>query len=77
LTCNADESTGCIQIPPDIVKAYLQVSGTETKKIKEIMRGHQNGICTIRGQSKNLVTTLDASFDNEHQTFMVMRGAPR
>ncbi len=65
--------SGRTQIPPESIKAYLRVSGTERAKVKEIIRGHQGASFTLKGQAegaKVVVTTIDPSSDTQKQMFM-------
>lgn len=77
-TFSIDPDLGRFSIDPETVKAYLRVIGTDSKAVKEIMRGHQGGIWTIRGATqKVVVTTIDPSKDEALQTFMQIKLAEK
>lgn len=75
-----DNSIGRVSIPPEITKAYLQISSTETAKVKEIMRGHQPGVWALKVKGKEkkvVVTTIDPSSNLEHQVFVEIKLADK
>jgi hypothetical protein len=69
---------GRVSLPPDMIKAYLRISGTETSKIKEIVRGHQGDVMILTdSKQKELVTTLDPSNMREEQYILELKIAEK
>lgn len=70
------KDTGRVEIPPELISAYLRISGTETDVVKQIYRGHQGAVWSIKGENqKVLATTIDPSKDDTQQVFAVLKTA--
>ncbi len=68
------DAAGRTTIPPEVVEAYLHISGTETAKIKEVIRGHQGESFIVKGRDeKVVVTTIDPSTDTGQQRYMEIK----
>ncbi len=60
-------------IDPQSIKAYLNISGADIAKVKEIIRGHQIGLWTVIDNQKIVATTIDPSYIEDRQIYMELK----